>query len=887
MSSLYHVPKPEIDGMLQMAFRFCLFQKCRRREIRNLCVLAAAVLFTELFPADTVFSRQLSDVELLLAGIFINGVESGNVDGYHRSRREFWLSLEDLQRATGLEATGQGDTLLFKTPIGRAELAWDEVWLLDGRAYLSFSQLWQLLRIKATFDQARYGFMLDVPWRPGSLFYDEKKIREARMARIPDVEAPDSSLGFLRLRSDYDRQFDDGKDTWVNTLDSGGALGKGTWLLGLRQQDEDEIRLNRYFWNRVLEKNAFRVGTSYIDLGLLLDSFYYTGIQWAYSNRDISSYTDFATDLNFDSFLRDDLDVQRDIIRDDGPAGGIAELRINNTPVARVRVNLNGHYEFRNIPVRKGSFQLTQVYLYQRTLNDPPKIINLTRSAIRQMLASGEWLLRAGAGESGNSLYDDYGTPSKGNASGFLLARHGMSDTLTFQGVVQYNAEQGREAMLGFRLGLGQNWAWALDVSDREGKSGLSSELEGTAENWDFRLRSNWYGQEYRSNLPASSYDNYLRTFYGWSESLRIGLVGRYSRDTHETETTFLKPGMYWYPLTGFTISGEPNLDGEYRVRACWYMNPLSRLSATYENNRYNLAYDYHHEGRIFSQSGFDYDQDQDEQRIYTSLGWYLDDNRYNYLQGGLSHNGESAGYFISWNRMFTPGIELKLELQDKYRTFPLDDNENGFRVFASLRIDLGISGSQLVPTDNRRINFSRGGISGFLRDQKGNRIEVEGVAVRVNGRRLPQYQAGGAFYVGNLSPGIYELEIDEAKLPIEYVPIKKRYLVEVVRAAVTTVNFIMQARYGFSGKVTTQENTPVANALLQVVNESGEKVAEARSGRFGYYRTNALKPGVYRVRVIKIDKQPLPEPYREIQVEIKDDYLFGQDIQLQTSGHW
>jgi hypothetical protein len=236
---------------------------------------------------------------------------------------------------------------------------------------------------------------------------------------------------------------------------------------------------------------------------------------------------------------------------------------------------------------------------------------------------------------------------------------------------------------------------------------------------------------------------------------------------------------------------------------------------------------------------------------------------------------------FISWNRIFTPGIELQLGYQDDYRSYASNYSEDNERFFINLRIDLDFSGGRPVPTDNRRINFSRGGVAGYLQDQDGKRLGVEDVDIRINGRKLPQYQAGGAFHVGNLRPGIYELEIDEGKLPIEYVPVKRKYIVEVAQAAITTVNFEVRAEYGFAGRVLYKGKTPVANALLSILNAAGEEVAQASSGQFGYFRTDALVPGLYRVRIIKVGDQLLSEPFVEREVEISDNYLFGQDLNL------
>ena len=858
----------------------CVTRKTLRRTVVFLLLLWPCLGH---LPADPACARDLSGAELLLTGLYVNGSEQGMIDVLYRPGQEnnYWLDLETVANATGLQPiTDQNGILHLKTPIGEAHLSPDELWRRENRTYLSTEQLWDLVKIRARFDQALFALLLDVPWRPGSRLYDKTRKPHAHKPLTPDVKAPDTSLSFVRLRASYERFLDSNSDDYETTLDSGGAMAGGTWLLGLRHQQGDEARLDRYFWNRELEHNVFRLGTSYIDLGQLLDSSSYTGVQWAWSNRAISRYTDFASDLNFDSFLSDDLDIQRDILREDGPPGGIAELRMDGRPVARVRVGLQGNYSFRNIPVRTGSYQVIQIYLYPRTLADTPRIINLTRSTIREMISAGEWLLRGGAGETGNILYRDYGSPPDGSQFGFLLARHGLTESLTLQGVAQYSEQGDVQIMAGLRTALGEHWAWAFDAARRKSASGLLTEIIGEGTDWDFHLRSRWYERGYGTNRFDDEYDTYLHTFYHFSDTLRLGLIGRFTRDAQQKETDFLLPGAYWRPLADVSLSGIPNLDGEYRYQADWYINAYLRFSAAYENELLTLTGDYHHSEALFFQTGVDYRKDQDDYMLHARLHWYIDNNQYNYLQAGASSDGESTGYFVSLNRIFTPGVELRVELNDDFRHYTGLGTDEGPMVTALLRVDLGLTGSSLVPTDNQRINFSRGGIAGFLKDQNGRRVAVDNVSFRVNGRVPPQEQQDGVFHVSDLRPGVYTLEIDEENLPIEYVPVRRQVKVEVARAAVTQVDFKVRAEYSFAGRV-LRRNKPVAGALLIVHDHSGAVVDTIQSNRFGYYRTNPLLPGRYRIKVIRINGQPLQEPVTERVVVLDNDYLFGQDIRL------
>ncbi len=111
-------------------------------------------------------AQPLKGLGMMLAGLIVNGQEVDDVDAYLQGD-EYWLSLHDLERATGLMAAEQSDLLQLKTPIGEASLKLSEVGELAGEFYLSASQLSQLLNIKLVFNQPLYAFSLDVPWRPG------------------------------------------------------------------------------------------------------------------------------------------------------------------------------------------------------------------------------------------------------------------------------------------------------------------------------------------------------------------------------------------------------------------------------------------------------------------------------------------------------------------------------------------------------------------------------------------------------------------------------------------------------------------------------------------------------------------------------------------------
>ena len=119
--------------------------------------LGVTLPFLWLCLVGTVLAQPLDEVEMVLAGIYVNGRYSGEVDGYRQGDQEVWLALADLERVTGLKTIEQDKSLLLKTPIGKAELQASELYRFQGKFYLSATQLWFLLRIKVTFSQSRCG----------------------------------------------------------------------------------------------------------------------------------------------------------------------------------------------------------------------------------------------------------------------------------------------------------------------------------------------------------------------------------------------------------------------------------------------------------------------------------------------------------------------------------------------------------------------------------------------------------------------------------------------------------------------------------------------------------------------------------------------------------
>ncbi len=831
-------------------------------------------------------AEKLNNPVPILVGAYVNQNLIRNID-IVKERDEHWILLDDLAGLTGIKVADKNDEseediFEFATPIGKANLPVDKLAMHQGRYYVSAPMLKDAFNIGMLFSSLDFALYLDVPWRPGAPMYDEPGDGQ-KPAITPDIPAPDGSWSFIRSANEYNKESNAVQDSQYNTLDTGGRVASGAWVLGLERQNgrDNDTRLRNYSWSRTFDRAAIRAGSNYIDLNPLLQNYRFTGGQYAFDNRGIERFTDFDTNLNLESFLSDDIRNQENIIRDDGPPGGIAELRINDVQVALVRIGLNGHYEFRDIPRIQGVFQTIKVFLYERSLGEVPlATLDFTSTISLETLPAGELYIRAGAGDKGNSLYSDEIGMDKGTAS-FFRGRHGVTDGITLLGIAQNGVDDRTEGLAGARIGIGHNWNLAFDAAaNSENTRAYATELRGLAKKWDVNLRGRYFDRGYRSNMNNEEYDYYLRSFYQVAPSFRLGLFGRKVKENDLDELNYLKPGFNWRPGPSFLASAIPNIDGEYRISAYYYLSPSNYLSIFYEQEYYTALFDMGLSEYLNFRLGYENDREIKKDFFLGQIYWYPFESQNDYFQAGVTNNLEDTGFLVSWNKIVTPGIEFSVEYDEKYRIFAGDEKRSHF--FARLRVDFANTGKRLAPVDNRYVNFTRGGISGAIYDEQGNKLNIDDLSVRVNGFTLAQRGASaGNFYVGMLRPGVYTVELDEEKLPIELVPAQRSYAVEVAGLAVTEVNFTVRAEYGFAGQVTSSNQEPVANAFIQVRDASGQPVTSGITDQFGYYRVDGLVAGEYTATCAHVNGEALPEPHPVIQVQVTDDYLFDQDLSI------
>ncbi len=815
----------------------------------------------------------LSDAEPLFVGVYLNGEEQEPIN-ILRQDNNYWIDTDTLTSLLSINIQVTTPPFSIHTPIGQQILPAEALSSHHSIYYISQLTLAKLIKVELTFIDSLYAISLDVPWTPGSILADKTTLHQASTNNI--ITAPNSSLSFIRFETFGIHQFNDQNDDIFSTLDAGGRFAAGTWGLQLSQDYPNAntpIKLSRYYWDKYTEQHAFRVGSNYIGLSPLLHNYESTGLQWAYSNQNIEQYTDFERAFSQDSFLADDQLQQRTINQQGGPPAGIAELRINNTPVARVRIGLDGRYEFRNIPETVGGFKVTEIYLYERHLQQEPiAIIDYTRTLVSGMLEQGELLIRSGLGETGNSLY--HNEPQSGDVASFTQTRYGISDKWTLETILQRSLNGDNELLLTNQWSINTHWATALSLANRNNHFGAQAEITGLGQNWDIRFRGLHRDKAYQQE-DSSQFDDYnLRAFYRLNKRFNLGLVGRHLKDDTQDTVSFLLPAASWRPNYQFFASAVPNFDGNYRLHADYRLTPQLQFISEFEDDIYTQQLDYAISDNALLSIAHEYDQTNDDFSSYALLDWRPNDDQYSLLQAGISlNNGDATGYLLSWQRIFMPGLELRLEYHNQYRLFR--ENEDSHSLAINLIVDFAHVGKRFIPADNRYVNATRGGIVGAIKQADGRSIPVDDIRFRINGRQLNQQQAGGYFHINQLKPGRYQISIDESNLPIEYAAKHRHYNVDVASSAFTEVNFEVVAEYGIAGKVTTYDGHAVMAASVILISDADKITYKASTNAFGFYRIDQLPPGGYSLSAS--DKAGNTTSIRSI--HIKNDYLFGQDL--------
>ncbi|ASQ90398.1 hypothetical protein CHL67_05195 [Prosthecochloris sp. GSB1] len=820
--------------------------------------------------------------ETILVEVFVNKKSIGTHICYILGE-EYWVPFSLFEQEARIEGLGkpEGDgALAFETTLGK--LTWNPSKLrkIEQTECISFSDLEKSFYVRGRFVQSIFGIALDVPWVPGKATGKKREIPEI----VPDIEAPSSSISFLRLEPDITYDFG-GEHTKNLLIETGGRLLGGVWDITWTGDPEERYPARNYHWTTYNNHSALRIGTGSSDLFSLVGNVDFTGIQYGWNNHSILNQLDFERYSDSDVFLSFDRSQNR-TIEGNAPPASIAELRLDGVVVARQRINLNGRYVFRNVRMTS-DLRKTQVFIYERSLQEKPlAVIDHTMSITNRALPAHEILVRAGGGVDYNPLDNDGDQPTSWTGFGHVL--YGVSNRVTLESGIQYNPETREEDLVtGAVLSVGGNWALALYGARSNQRYGSDIRLEGNGEYWNLSYLARFNQEGFaRDNLEDLRSHN-VRFSTDIFHPFDLLLYGKYLREGNEAPDEYLLPGLYWYVFPQLMLSALPNDDERYRYEANIRFASQSDLTVTYENEvaSADLGVDF---GRSLSSRALysrAFATGSDVASLY--FDWYPGANRYDLVRAGVSQSGDQRGFSIAWNKFFNTGLQLSLQYSYNMNNALQLDTEDNFSNLAppdareyftlALTWDIGRSGSRFYPINRTAISHTRGGLAGSLKIMNETNLgssDIDNVSILLNNRKLGQRQVDGSFFVGNLKPGVYAVDVDTENLPLELNVKKKTTYAEVLNGSITQVDIPVYAEYSVAGRITASDGKGVENLPVEVMNEKGETLSSTLTNVFGYYRTESLQPGEYRISVSGEERA----------VSVKNDYLYGVDFTVERS---
>lgn len=827
--------------------------------------------------ADLVQAAESGQPEPLLVEVFFNKQSAGDYICYQR-QGTYWIPFDLFLQETRLKGdAAKNGKVTYQTTLG--VLSFDPASLksFENIPCISFDQLEKSFYVKGRFVQSIFALALDVPWAPGK----PSKKKSVKQSIIPDIRAPSSSVSFLRFEPQLTYEFN-GSLNREMLMEAGGRVAGGVWDITFEGDPTKRFRPSRYHWTTYNNNSAFRAGTGSTELFSLLPGLDFTGVQVGWNNQTILNQLDFERYSDSDVFLSLDRTQQR-TIEGNAPPASIAELRLERIVVARQRVGLNGRFRFPNVRMTS-DLRRTEVYIYERTLREKPlAILDYTMSILNRTLPAKELLVRAGGGILGNPLDRDENDSTSWTGFGHFI--YGVHNRMTVEAGIQYNPENiNREIFAGTVLSIGSHWGVTLYGARSNNRYATDFRLEGRGVNWSLSYFGRLNQERFSKDSKETQKSHSLRFNTGIIKPFDLLLYGKYNKTGNELTDKYLLPGIYWYVMPKLMLSALPNDEEQYRYEANTNLTSQSDLSVTYESKVINADLDYDFSRSLQSRALYSHAFATGSNVSSLYFDWYPEENRFNLFRLGISNSGNQTGYSLAWNKFFNAGLQLSLQYSYNMNNALQLETEDTFSnlvppearqyIAFALTWDIGRSGKRFYPINRTAISHTRGGLAGSMKIMNETNLkssDINNVNILVNRKKLGQRQVDGSFFVGNLKPGVYAVDVDTENLPLELNVTNKTTYVEVLNGAVSEVVIPIYAEYAIAGKVTDTESIALEERKVTVTDENGKVIDTAMTNMFGYYRTKGLQPGNYTLSIAEAQRQ----------VTVESDYIYGIDFTI------
>lgn len=831
-----------------------------------LCAGYSGVAWSEARPAAAALADQVTTTSSILVGVVVDGREVGSIE-IIRVGEVFRLPLEEVTHLLGATTEEIDGATVVTTPIGRITLAGGEAELVNGVVMVDLEFFERRLATEVVFDRQEFALRFTVPWTLG----EPGELVPARALGPPDFTPPRATIATLQADLRATRQAD--ADFYSGSAIAEGRLASGWWRLRYDDDFAGRHRLEEYSWLQTRERRQLLFGYQRVRLHPLFDTLDMTGAQVAYTNVDLDFFSRSREARELLSRRTQSLTTVRGV----GPPGGLAELRIDGIPFDRRTIALNGTYEFNEVLLPSRQATRIEVYVFDRSnLLIPIAIVDETRWAFDLLMDDGALVQQGGLGAQGNLATDDNREAIDGEAGGFYQIRYGISDRLTVEATAQRIADRFQvEAGLVARLGRGL--VASLSGASSDGALGYDLELSGQWRRWWVQARSIVTEEGFHLYDTGEEYNHYLEVGFDPRPNLDLSVIAR-RRQSPSGNADFILPTISWRPGGNVSLRIYPDLEGRYLGNLWWRINRKTRfamdvledLSASTELTR-DIG------SRSALQLGADLRSGLPD-RYSAIFRTDLDFAARTTIAGGLMFSDDNLGYDARATIGIDPGFILNIELRDDPSLRGTDGNA-GRRYFIGLSIDLGFAGGRVIPAHRGAVRDDRGAIAGVVRPTAGTAgayPPLENVLVVVDGRRGGRTDRTGAFFIGRLTEGIHSVELDLENLPIELVPDRTRWVVEVAHGAVTRVDFTVRPEFGIAGRLTDAAGRRLSGRRIAVVGDDGSIIGSGVTDQFGLYRVDGVPAGSYTVRTGDNAESMVTRS-----VEVTDDFLFGQDLVL------
>lgn len=808
--------------------------------------------------AGFLWQRGVSPGSLLVVGVRVEGREVAVVEALS-TPSEVCLPVGDFARAAGISWSAAERKLV--TPLGAVVLTAGELAEYAGELYLCPEVASARLGVLMSFDPAEVVVTLDLPWplaQPAA--WVPPPLR-------PEVRAPAWGLGTVR------------GDLWVlregsSTQRAGTALvtGRavaGEWRVLLDQTQGEGTGLREFLWSRRWERHAVLLGRLYQQISPVFSGFDMVGGQWLWSNEPLPKLPGSGGGpvLPIASALRS--------FRGPAPVGSVVRLRLDGVVVASQTVGVSGRYEFVDVPVAGRGVAVAEVEIFDRhNLLVPKEVRRELVSAAAMLLPQGRRIQALGVGLAGYLGRDLLAPDSDLKPAAFYSVRWGATPTLTVEFLTQVRENR-------YQAGLG--WAatpkpwWLLSGEVARGKGGNAYVVESYVFRRSFEVTGRFLQQDRGFGLlePVlwDRHDRSLEVRRFWGRWLELGLWARDATVGSE-RIRWVRPtaGVSW----GSTLFARvfPDSAGDMTGILSLNPHPRWRLAAGVSRTQtYDLQWELPSAREWVWRTTWETGGSAAD-RVTTTLG-----NRPTSWGGlawrvGVSRSGPHTGAYAEASLRLMGGFFLRAEYQG-VPTRAVENTRMRSRLFLSLTADYAYASGLFSPAGSLSVQRETGAIAGRL-VAFGNRVSLAGARVLVRGVGGATTDSEGRFFVGSVPPGVYEVELDPEKLPVELSPRRWRTVVEVLAGVTTRVDFPLEVLLGFAGRVTDGAGQPVPGLKVVVLGGGAQPLASTVTDPFGLYRFDQLPSGRYTVRALG----PQGETLGERTVELTQ-FLFDQDLQL------